>query len=205
MKIIVGLGNPGPRYRNTRHNVGFRAVERVAERLGAEFSRERDHALIAETRQGSGKIMLLKPLTFMNMSGVAVAAAARNRVREPGDLMVLADDVNLPLGRLRFRIRGSAGGHNGLKSIIEHLGTDGFPRLRMGVGKETQGSALVEHVLGTFLPEEWPEVDRMIDRAVEGVLCYLASGIEAAMNEYNPGIERSPGPPSGERTPEAGA
>ncbi|MCP4639592.1 MAG: aminoacyl-tRNA hydrolase [bacterium] len=185
MKIIVGLGNPGTQYRNTRHNVGFRAVDCVTDRLGISGSREKHDALLAEGRLGAERILVVKPLTFMNRSGLAVAKAARNAIEDMGDLLVVVDDVELPLGRVRFRASGSAGGHNGLKSIIEHVGTRDFPRLRLGVGREASGDGLIDHVLSSFRPEEWPVVNEMVERAADGVLRFLEAGIETAMNEFN--------------------
>jgi peptidyl-tRNA hydrolase, PTH1 family len=185
VRIIVGLGNPGPRYRNTRHNVGFRTLDVLAEELGTTFSREKYGALIATGRHEGTEVLMLKPLTFMNNSGVAVAQAARNKVQDPGDLLVVSDDVNLPLGRLRLRKQGSAGGHNGLKSIIERLGTSEFGRLRIGVGQESVGAGLIDHVLGTFAPDEWPEVNAAVGRAAQCVLRYIAAGMDGAMNEFN--------------------
>lgn len=184
MKLIVGLGNPGPRYRNTRHNVGYKAVELLASRLGTSFDREKHESLMAEAVHCGEKLLLLKPLTFMNNSGISVAQAARNKVREPGDILVLVDDVNLPLGRIRVRAGGSAGGHNGLKSLIEHLGTDQFPRVRMGVG-ESEDAVLRDHVLGTFRPEERGAVDQMIGQAADAAVLFVESGIDAAMNAHN--------------------
>lgn len=185
MKLIVGLGNPGPRYRNTRHNLGFTVIDRVAERLGAAFDRERHHGLVAEPRAEADRVLLVKPLTFMNRSGECVAPMARHSGCDPNHLLIVADDVNLPLGRLRLRADGSAGGHNGLKSIIARLGTDAFPRLRLGVGDDRTGEELADHVLSKFRPEEWPVVERMTAEAAEAVLCWLREGIERAMNAYN--------------------
>ncbi|MBN2311940.1 MAG: aminoacyl-tRNA hydrolase [Candidatus Hydrogenedentes bacterium] len=185
MKVIVGLGNPGPRYRNTRHNLGFRVLDCLAGRLGAGFSREKYGGLMAEAACDGQRLLLLKPLTFMNNSGVAVAQAARNNVHGPDDLLVVVDDVDLPLGRVRLRARGSAGGHNGLKSVIEHLGTREFARLRMGVGKDAGPGELIDHVLGTFQPEEWPVVDRMVEQAADVAQRFVAVGVEAAMSECN--------------------
>jgi PTH1 family peptidyl-tRNA hydrolase len=182
------LGNPGPRYRDTRHNVGFVTLDRVAERLGAAFGREKYDGAVAEAAHRGEKLLLLKPMTFMNRSGISVAQAARNRAPDAAaDLLIVTDDVNLPLGRLRIRSGGSAGGHNGLKSIIEHLGTQDFPRLRIGVGDKGTGSDLSDHVLGKFAPEEAPAVRRAVERATEAVLCFVESGVERAMNEYNRG------------------
>ena len=185
MKLIAGLGNPGARYRNTRHNVGFRALDCLAERLKTSFAREKYGALIAAARYETEQLLLMKPLTFMNNSGLAVAQAARNKAPDPGCLLVVVDDVHPPLGRLRFRARGSDGGHNGLASVIERLGTREFARLRMGVGENAGEQGLIDHVLGTFRPEEQPEVEQMVARAADAILCFVRSGIETAMNEFN--------------------
>lgn len=185
MKLVVGLGNPGPQYRYTRHNVGFRAVERVADMLGISFDQEKYEGLIAKGQRGAHAVLLLKPMTYMNVSGVSVAAAAKNRVANPLDLLVVTDDINLPLGRLRLREKGSAGGHNGLKSIIERLGTDEFPRLRIGVGDKEPGVDLRDHVLSGFRPDEKPEVERVIELAAEGILEFVDRGASRAMTELN--------------------
>ncbi len=185
MKIIVGLGNPGPRYRNTRHNVGFTVLDRLADALGVEITRERHESLLVSASWRREKVLLVKPMTFMNRSGDCVAAVVRNRIEDTADLLVVVDDVNLPLGKIRIRAGGSAGGHNGLKSIIERLGSQEFPRLRLGVGDERDGADLAEHVLSRFRPEERPEVKQMIARAVEAVGCWVEAGVEQAMTEFN--------------------
>jgi PTH1 family peptidyl-tRNA hydrolase len=186
VKLIVGLGNPGPRYRGTRHNIGFNVLDALAGRLGAAFSQEKHKSLLAKAQHGAEPLLLQKPMTFMNLSGTAVAAAARNKVHEyESDLLVVVDDVNLPLGRLRFREDGSAGGHNGLKSIIAHLGTQDFARLRIGVGGHGPGGSMTDHVLGSFRPEERAELARTVDDAVEGILLFVDRGIGPAMNEFN--------------------
>lgn len=185
MKLIVGLGNPGPQYRNTRHNAGFVVLDRLAAQLGVTFDRSKFDGEIATAQRGNQKVVLLKPQTFMNRSGISVAKAGRNLSNGPRDLLVVTDDINLPLGRLRFRPGGSAGGHNGLKSLIEHLGTETFARLRMGVGEGESHGETRDHVLSTFTPKERPIVDQMIERAVEGVLVFLDEGIERAMERFN--------------------
>lgn len=186
MKVLVGLGNPGPRYRNTRHNAGFMVIDALAERLGTRFGKEKYGGLVAETVRGGQTLMLLKPLTFMNLSGVSVAQATRNKIADfAADFLVVVDDVNLPLGRLRLRGGGSAGGHNGLKSLIEHLGTQEFARLRIGVGQTKPGDDLVDHVLSRFAPEEVPEVEKALARAADAVLCFVDEGLERAMNQFN--------------------
>ncbi|RPJ53410.1 MAG: aminoacyl-tRNA hydrolase, partial [Acidobacteria bacterium] len=158
MKLIVGLGNPGRRYGGTRHNVGFLVVDELARRRGAGFEAARADALMARIRDLGEGVVLAKPLTFMNVSGVAVGDLARYyRIAIP-DLLVVTDDVNLPLGRLRARARGSDGGHNGLRSVVEQLGTDQFARLRVGVGRGDLRRDLADHVLARFEPEERPVI-----------------------------------------------
>ncbi len=181
----MGLGNPGTRYRTTRHNVGFMVVEALAERCNVAFGREKYKSLIAEAVIGREKVLLLKPLTFMNLSGNSVAMAARYKVHDPLELFVISDDVNLPLGRLRVRKGGSAGGHNGLKSIIERVGTKDFSRLRIGVGDNRSGRDLSGHVLSKFMPDERECVEQTVLRAVDAAICFVESGVDAAMNEYN--------------------
>lgn len=185
MKLIVGLGNPGPRYRNTRHNVGYQVLDLLAARWGVAFDREKYQGLVASVRLGDENILLLKPLTYMNRSGLSVAEATRNKVPELADLLIVVDDVNLPFGRLRMRERGSAGGHNGLKSVIEHLGSQDFPRLRIGVGENKAGEALTNHVLGSFRPEERAELESVIAQAANGVVAFVGEGVNSAMNEVN--------------------
>lgn len=187
MKILVGLGNPGTQYRLTRHNAGFLVLDRLAVRLALPFGRERFGGLFARGQCEGGDVVLLKPLTFMNRSGECVGQALRYSNAEPEDVLVVVDDVNLPLGRLRLRAGGSAGGHNGLKSIIEHLGSDAFPRLRIGVGQGRQGAPLTGHVLGTFAPDEMPEMERAVDRAADAAVTFVAKGLGAAMNAFNAG------------------
>ncbi len=185
MKIIVGLGNPGPRYRNSRHNLGFAVLDTLAETLGTLFSKEKHKGLLAQATYKGQKLLLVKPQTYMNRSGDCIAAVARNKIHDPADLLVAVDDINLPLGRLRLREGGSAGGHNGLKSTIERIGSDAFHRLRIGIGDERQSADLSDHVLRKFLPEERPLVAEMVTKSVEAAQCWIAHGIERAMNEFN--------------------
>ncbi|MBI1318472.1 MAG: aminoacyl-tRNA hydrolase [Candidatus Hydrogenedens sp.] len=183
--MIVGLGNPGPKYEFTRHNLGFLALDTLAAKLNTAFGREKHEGLMAEAAYRGEKLLLVKPQTFMNLSGNCVAKAARNKVHEPADILVVVDEVNLPLGRLRFRAGGSAGGHNGLKSIIERLGTPEFHRMRMGVGNTGSGAGLVEHVLAKFRPDEFETVAEMRERGAEGILTWVSEGLETAMNRFN--------------------
>ncbi len=185
MRIVVGLGNPGRRYQGTRHNIGFAVADEVARRGQAVFESGRGETLTARVGRGPAALLVVKPLTMMNLSGEAVAAVAGFYKVDPSALLVAADDVNLPLGRLRLRAGGTAGGHNGLKSIIGCLGTEGFPRLRVGVGRGDPRRDLADHVLAAFDDDERDEVDRAIARAADAVETFLAEGIEAAMNRYN--------------------
>jgi len=184
-KVIVGLGNPGPQYRGTRHNLGFDVLERLADTLGTTFDREKHQGLLAEAVTRGQRLLLVKPLTFMNRSGDCVAVAARNKCDGPEDILVVTDDINLPVGKLRIRAGGSAGGHNGLKSLIERLGSSSFHRLRLGVGDNRQGPDLADHVLSRFRPDEKDAVAALVDRAVEAALCWAEHGVERAMNEFN--------------------
>lgn len=184
MKAIVGLGNPGAKYHGTRHNIGFTVLDELARRGAIEFDASPVEALVARWR--ARHTLLAKPLTFMNASGEAVGGLLRYFRIEPSDLLVVVDDVALPLGRLRARATGSAGGHNGLKSISAHLG-DGFPRLRIGVGRGDAQRDLADHVLARFDRDEQAEVARMTTRAADAAETFIASGIEAVMNGYNGG------------------
>ena len=203
MKLIVGLGNPGPRYKGTRHNVGFEVVDELAKRAAITFESAPADALMAKWRRpvrGAGApgvsndtVMLIKPLTFMNLSGQAIGELLRYFKIEVADLLVVVDEVQLPLGKLRARMRGSAGGHNGLKNVIAHLGED-FSRLRLGVGRPAGGGEdkaarrdLADHVLAKFDTDEAAEVTRMIGRAADAAETFITSGIAAVMNQYNGG------------------
>jgi len=184
VKLIVGLGNPGPKYRGTRHNIGFAVIDELARRSGLEFESAPVDALLARWRLR--ETLLAKPLTFMNASGEAVGGLMRYFRIEPADVLVIVDEVQLPLARLRTRARGSAGGHNGLKSIVEHLGED-FARLRVGVGRGDERRDLADHVLTKFEKDESADVERMTARAAEAAEMFISSGIEAVMNTFNGG------------------
>ena len=188
MRLIVGLGNPGREYRDTRHNVGFMVAEEIAKRHGLTLAMAPSQvpdAMMAK-KFGADPLLVAKPLTFMNRSGDAVAALARYYDIAIADLLVVVDEVALPFGRLRARARGSAGGHNGLKSCIERLGTNEFPRLRLGVGRGDPRRDLADHVLTKFEPEERPVLDEFITRAADAAEMFAAEGIEKVMNAYNP-------------------
>jgi PTH1 family peptidyl-tRNA hydrolase len=187
MKLIAGLGNPGRQYAGTRHNVGFEVLDLLARRHGLEFETAPADALMTKWRTPltSGGVLLVKPLTFMNRSGIAVGELARYFRIEVPDILVIVDEVALDLGRLRARARGSAGGHNGLKSIAEHLGTEEYPRLRLGVGRGDARRDLADHVLATFDAEEATLASEMIARAADAAESFIESDIESVMNTFN--------------------
>jgi PTH1 family peptidyl-tRNA hydrolase len=195
MKVVCGLGNPGDRYRLTRHNVGFRVIDLLADRWGVSQGHVRDGAARLEVDRSDpvGRVMLVKPARFMNLSGAPLRAALRHaNATLESDLLVVTDDADLPLGRIRIRRAGSAGGHNGLRDIIETLGTDEFARLRVGIGRNGE---MVDHVLSTFSLAEEELARDAIATAADAVETWLADGVEAAMNAYN-GIDLDE-PPAG--------
>ena len=186
MKAVVGLGNPGAQYKGTRHNVGFAVLDELARRASVEFESAPADALMARWRRADEPVLLVKPLTYMNLSGQAIGELSRYFKIEPVDLLVVVDEVQLPLGKLRARARGSAGGHNGLKSVIAHLG-DNYGRLRLGVGRGDSQRDLADHVLARFDKDEAAEAERMTLRATDASEMFIASGIEAVMNRFNGG------------------
>ncbi len=184
--LIAGLGNPGDPYENTRHNAGFRVIDELAERGNFPVQKLKFHALTNTAVIGGQGVLVMKPVTFMNLSGEAVGEAARFYKIPPDHVLVVSDDVDLPLGKLRIRKSGSAGGHNGLKSIIQHLGTDQFPRLKVGVGhKPHPDYDMADWVLGKLQGEDKKAMDQAAQRAAQAVECLLAHGIDKAMNQYN--------------------
>jgi PTH1 family peptidyl-tRNA hydrolase len=195
MKLVVGLGNPGPEYRETRHNVGFLVIDELARRWQvADHWREKFDALVTRRGVGDDAVHLAKPLTFMNLSGEAVQALAGFYKIDPPDVFVVIDEAALPLGRLRARREGGAGGHNGLKSVIQHLGTQAFPRMRVGVGRGGDGRDLSDHVLGRFEAGERDIVSAAVLRAADATETYLREGIERAMSAFNAAEKQDPEP-----------
>ncbi|MEM9806017.1 MAG: aminoacyl-tRNA hydrolase [Cyanobacteria bacterium P01_D01_bin.56] len=191
-KLLVGLGNPGQKYDRTRHNVGFEVIDYLARNWAVNFNiNKRFHGNVGEVRLAAEKrLVLLKPTTYMNRSGQAVRAVLDWYKFSADDILVIYDDMDLPLGKLRLRLSGSAGGHNGMKSIIAHLGTQDFPRLRLGINRADTSSSqsngqVVGHVLGKFAPDERKIVDAAIDLASEAVEFSLRKGVEQSMNLYN--------------------
>jgi len=185
MKLIAGLGNPGEQYRGTRHNVGFDIVDELARRHGLVWQTGRVDALEARWRRPEGPVIVAKPLTFMNLSGQAVGALMRFYKIALEDVLIVSDDVNLPLGRLRARATGSEGGHNGLRSVAQHFGTTDYARLRLGVGRGDMRRDLADHVLARFGPEEQPGIDEAIVRAADAVETWVSEGLAKMMNVFN--------------------
>lgn len=190
-RLIVGLGNPGAKYDRTRHNIGFEIVDALAKSLPnvSLVANKRFQGATGEFRSAGERIVLLKPTTYMNKSGQAVRAVLDWYKLEPAAVLVVYDDMDLPVGKLRMRLSGGAGGHNGMKSIIAHLGTKEFPRLRVGVGAADKSAdadgAVVSHVLGRFAPEDRKIVDAVIPMAVDAIDLGLRKGVERSMNLYN--------------------
>ena len=184
--LIVGLGNPGEKYENTRHNVGFQVVDTLAERQNAPIQKLKFKALTNLLTISGEKVLVMKPVTYMNLSGEAVRPAADFYKLPPERILVISDDVALAAGRLRIRAKGSAGGHNGLKSIIQHLGTDQFPRLRVGVGEKPHPDYdMADWVLGKFQGEDRKAIDAAVKRAADAVECLIGEGPDRAMNKFN--------------------
>ena len=204
MKLVVGLGNPGTEYRDTRHNVGFMVADTLVDRWRvADQWREKFEALLIKTTVGrrsdshvvaggDGQVIVVKPLTFMNLSGQAVTALAGFFKIDPADVFIVTDDAALPLGKLRARREGGAGGHNGLKSVIQHLGTQAFPRMRVGVGRGADGRDLSDHVLGCFDAAERETVSAAVLRAADATEMFISEGIERVMNAFNAAEQTDP-------------
>ena len=184
--LLVCLGNPGKEYETTRHNVGFMAADELARRENIRINKLRYRALTGEVRLGGQRVLVLKPQTYMNLSGEAVKLAGGFYKIPPDHVLVISDDVALPLGKLRIRAGGSAGGHNGLKNIIAHLGTDQFPRIRVGVGAPAHPEhEMIDWVIGHFTAQEKKAVDEAISKAVDAAACVIEKGVQEAQNRYN--------------------
>lgn len=183
MKLIVGLGNPGNQYELTRHNTGFMVMDRVADKCGVNINQKKFKALIAITTIMGEKVLLMKPQTFMNLSGEAIQAAAHFYQIQPEDICVIYDDLDMPCGRLRLREKGSAGGHNGIKSIIQHLGTQEFPRIRVGIDKSTYDT--IDYVMGRFTADQLPLMEKSLDKAANAAIEFVYKKYQDVMNVYN--------------------
>ena len=186
MKLIAGLGNPGAEYAQTKHNVGFMLVDALADRLNAPAWKEDFFSSVTEVRIGGEKIFLVKPLTYMNNSGEAIAPMLSYYKMTADDLTVVHDDMDIPAGMVRIRKKGSSGGHNGIKSIIAHVGGENFARVRIGVGRPPAGWTVINHVLAPFLAEDAPKIREAIGYLLPAVECIVTDGVELAMNRYNP-------------------
>jgi PTH1 family peptidyl-tRNA hydrolase len=184
IKLIVGLGNPGARYAHSRHNVGFMIVERFARAHDLQFARRRFNAELAEGTIGDARVLLAKPQTFMNLSGEAVGKLVAFYKIALTDLLVVYDDLDLPLGKLRLRPKGGAGGHHGMESILARLGSSDFPRLRVGIGRPNP-DADIDHVLGAFSEAELAVMEETFTRAVQAIEVWLREGIDVAMSRFN--------------------
>lgn len=183
-RLIVGLGNPGPDYDKTRHNVGFEVVDRLADRARIELN-HKYNAMIGEASLKGRPVILARPLTYMNRSGEAVERIRKAFQLDPKEILIIYDDLNLDLGRIRLRPGGSAGGHNGLQSVIDHLGTRSVPRLRLGIGNDFPRGGQSAYVLAPFAIEEQEEAEAMIEEACQSVVTYVRAGIQEAMNTHN--------------------
>ncbi|MCI8913537.1 MAG: aminoacyl-tRNA hydrolase [Lawsonibacter sp.] len=184
--LLVCLGNPGDKYENTRHNVGFMVADEMAERQSKPIQRLKFKALTNVLDISGERVLVMKPITYMNLSGEAVRQAADFYKIPPERVLVVSDDTALPVGRLRIRVKGSAGGHNGLKNIIQHLGTDQFPRLRVGVGEKPHPDYdMADWVLGKFTGEDKKKIDASVKRAADAVACILSEGIDRGMGKFN--------------------
>ena len=184
--LVVCLGNPGLRYEGTRHNAGFMTADAFAKAHRLEINRARFHALTAQCELGGEKLLLMKPQTFMNLSGEAAGEAARFYKIPPERVLVVSDEVSLPIGKLRIRTKGSAGGHNGLKSLIACLGSDAFPRIRLGVGAPPHPDYdMADWVLSSFQNQDAVDMQKATERAAQAVECYILQGPDKAMNKYN--------------------
>lgn len=184
--LLVCLGNPGKQYENTRHNIGFLTADEIERRSGVKINKLRYRALTGEVKLGGERVLVMKPQTYMNLSGEAVKLAGAFYKIPPERVIVISDDVSLPLGKLRIRSSGSAGGHNGLKNIIAHLGTDAFPRIKVGVGAPAHPEhEMVDWVIGNFTPAEKKVVSEAVGRAADAVECLIEKGVSEAQNKFN--------------------
>ena len=184
--LLVGLGNPGKEYARTRHNMGFRAMDLLAGKLGVQVRKAKFQALVAQAGYHGQKLLLLQPQTYMNASGLAVSAAASFYHVPPERIIVLFDDVSLPPGKIRIRANGSAGGHNGIKSVLAHVGDEHFARVRIGIGRPLPGWTVVNHVLAAFPEEDKPKIREAIDYLIPAVECIVTHDVDMAMNQFNP-------------------
>ncbi len=185
MKLIAGLGNPGKQYEDTRHNVGFKVIDKLCEKWGLTLNKTKFNGLYAKEMINGKKVILLKPLTYMNLSGEAISPLMDYYKIPAENLLVIYDELDLPVGKIRLRFKGSAGGHNGLKSIIKHIGTEEFKRIRIGISRPPEGRSVVDHVLGKFTQEEQPVINEMIEKSADAAAMWLEKPFLEVMNMYN--------------------
>ncbi|MFS0784146.1 aminoacyl-tRNA hydrolase [Bacillus sp. 1P06AnD] len=185
MKLIVGLGNPGKDYERTRHNIGFEVIDELSKRWNITLSETKHKGLYGAGYVNGQKVILLKPLTYMNLSGESIRAVMDYFKIDMDDIVILYDDLDLGVGKIRLRQKGSAGGHNGIKSTIAHLGTQEFNRIRIGIGRPQNGMSITNYVLGRFLPEEWADLAPVIDHSAKACEAFLEKPFLQVMNSYN--------------------
>ncbi|MFC4410257.1 aminoacyl-tRNA hydrolase [Chungangia koreensis] len=185
MKLIVGLGNPGKQYENTRHNIGFKVIDELAERWNAPLNQMKFNGMYATVHRPEGKVLLLKPLTYMNLSGESVRPLMDYFEIDPEDIVILYDDLDLPPGQLRLRQKGSAGGHNGMRSLIQHLGTQEFNRIRIGIGRPSGGMKVPDYVLSNFSTDESAIIRESIVKSADASEAWLKQPFLSVMNDFN--------------------
>jgi peptidyl-tRNA hydrolase, PTH1 family len=185
MKLIVGLGNPGTKYERTRHNIGFEVIDELAKRFSSPLTESKFKGLYTIIRYSSEKVILLKPMTYMNLSGESIRAVVDYYDINPEHILVIYDDLDLPVGKIRLRQKGSAGGHNGIKSTIAHLGTQNFNRIRIGIDRPTNGMSVPDYVLGKFTKEEWETMGDVIQRCADACEEWMEKPFLQVMNRYN--------------------
>ena len=185
MKLIVGLGTPGKQYERTRHNAGFMVIDELARMLNAECNQLKFKGMVGEGRLGMEKVILLKPLTYMNLSGESIIQVIQFYKLDLQDLVVIYDDLDTPVGQIRLRMKGSAGGHNGIKSIIQHVGTEEFNRIRVGIGRPPQGKKVVDYVLEPFMKEEEGDILAAVRKSSEAAKCSVLEPFVQVMNQFN--------------------
>ena len=191
MHAIIGLGNPGKEYENTRHNMGFKTMDILAQKTNAKIEKIKFRSLIGETKIAGEKVILVKPQTYMNNSGIAVREVSEYYKIEPENILVIYDDVDLPEGTIRIRPFGSSGTHNGMKSVVYHLYSDRFPRIRIGIGG-AQGD-MIDYVIGSVAKEDMKTFSEAWERAADAAICHIEEGIEIAMNKFNPPRKKAKG------------
>ncbi|WP_069366483.1 aminoacyl-tRNA hydrolase [Salisediminibacterium beveridgei] len=185
MKLAVGLGNPGKKYERTRHNVGFEVIDRVSDQLGIPLDQSKFKGIFGTTRTAQGKMTLLKPMTFMNLSGESIGQLAKYYDIPPEDILVIYDDLDLEPGTIRLRSKGGHGGHNGIRSTMDHLDSKNFNRIRIGIGRPEPGKTVTDHVLGRFSPDDRTAVDGAIRQAADAVESWLTNDFTLVMNDFN--------------------